>query len=229
MTLSYNMHVWPWSVAISDSSSILVRGTLYIVFCSFIVKSTHWTKGWKCLWRGHSVNQNRPLLSQKHFCIGTTLLFLLTRRMAAAVENVSTTVGTQVTPTTLPNFQMGRNMTWAKVPDLAWSANTFSIIKPKSVGDAYCMLSLDTPLHVYVCVSSKGEHVRTARSTKCHTLYGTPSQTMYGTHTPAVSVPSSESLPPLTPSWSRGRSILETHRTPASRCSWGWTPGQPPT
>ena len=170
-----------------------------------------------------------PPPPQKHFCIGTTLLFLLTRRMAAAVENVSTTIGTQVTPTTLPNFQMGRNMTWAKVPDLAWSANTFSIIKPKSVGDAHCMLSLDTPLHVYVCVSSKGEHVRTARSTKCHTLYGSPSQTIYGTHTPAVSVPSSESLPPLTPSWSRGRSILETHRTPASRCSWGWTPGQPPT
>ena len=47
----------------SDSSSILVRGTLYIVFCSSIVKNTHWTKGWKCLWRGHSVNQNRPLLS----------------------------------------------------------------------------------------------------------------------------------------------------------------------
>ena len=62
MTLSYNMHVWPWSVAMSDSSN-LVRGTLYIVFCSFIVKNTHWTKGWKCLWRGHSVNQNRPLLS----------------------------------------------------------------------------------------------------------------------------------------------------------------------
>ena len=61
--LSYNMHVWPWSVAMSDSSSILVRGTLYIVFCSFIVKNTHWTKGWKCLWWGHSVNQNRPLLS----------------------------------------------------------------------------------------------------------------------------------------------------------------------
>ena len=47
----------------SDSSPILVRGTLYIVFCSSIVKNTHWTKGWKCLWRGHSVNQNRPLLS----------------------------------------------------------------------------------------------------------------------------------------------------------------------
>ena len=62
MTLSYNMHVWPWSVAMSDSSN-LVRGTLYIVFCSFIVKNAHWTKGWKCLWRGHSVNQNRPLLS----------------------------------------------------------------------------------------------------------------------------------------------------------------------
>ena len=48
-------------------ASILVRGTLYIilyiVFCSFIVKNTHWTKGWKCLWRGHSVNQKRPLLS----------------------------------------------------------------------------------------------------------------------------------------------------------------------
>ena len=43
MTLSYNMHVWPWSVPMSDSS-ILVRGTLYIVFCSFIVKNTHWTK-----------------------------------------------------------------------------------------------------------------------------------------------------------------------------------------
>ena len=62
MTLSYNMQVWPWSVAMSDSSN-LVRGTLYIVFCSFVVKNTHWTKGWKCLWRGHSVNQNRALLS----------------------------------------------------------------------------------------------------------------------------------------------------------------------
>ena len=62
MTLSYNMHVWPWSVAMSDSSN-LVRGALYIVFCSFNVKNTHWTKGWKCLWRGHSVNQNQPLLS----------------------------------------------------------------------------------------------------------------------------------------------------------------------
>jgi len=41
-------------------------------------------------------------------------------------------------------------MIWAKVPDLAWSANTFSIIKPKSVGDAHCMLSHDTPLQ---CVS----------------------------------------------------------------------------
>ena len=40
-----------------------MRDTLYIVFCRFIVKNTHWTKGWKCLWRGHSVNQNRPLLS----------------------------------------------------------------------------------------------------------------------------------------------------------------------
>ena len=62
LVLSYNMHVWPWSVAMSDSSD-LVRGTLYIVFCSFLMKNTHWAEGWKCLWRGHSVNQNRPLLS----------------------------------------------------------------------------------------------------------------------------------------------------------------------
>ena len=25
--------------------------------------TTHWTNGWECLWRGHSVNENRPLLS----------------------------------------------------------------------------------------------------------------------------------------------------------------------
>jgi hypothetical protein len=25
--------------------------------------ATYWTQGWKCLWRGHSVNENRPLLS----------------------------------------------------------------------------------------------------------------------------------------------------------------------
>ena len=102
-------------------------------------------------------NPPAPPPRQKHFCIGTTLLFLFSRRMAASVENFSTTVGTQVTPThtTLPNFQMGANMFWAKVLDLAWSADTFSIVKPKLVGDAHCMPSHDTlPPWIFSDISS---------------------------------------------------------------------------
>ena len=39
---------------------------LYTVDCSFIMEDTSYgTKGCKCLWRQHSVNQNQPLLSLK--------------------------------------------------------------------------------------------------------------------------------------------------------------------
>ena len=37
--------------------------TLYTVGCSFVVMhATYWTKGWRCVRWGHSVNHNRQAL-----------------------------------------------------------------------------------------------------------------------------------------------------------------------
>ena len=66
--------------------------------------------------------------------------------LGASFQPFAQDLGMQISPSTLPYFQMGSNVIWNSMPYLGWSARAFSLVRKDLNFAQPDLLSYDTPL-----------------------------------------------------------------------------------